>query len=179
MSTPDKLHHFLFYICPLVRLPDFVLGMILYNVYKSVFDKKLIPLTREIATVFEVISLIVLTLSILCSSFVPQVYRYGIYYWLPMSFIIGTFAYFNTCKGVISYILSQPLLVKLGMVSFCFYMIHVLCINGAHRVISYFDSDISWQICFIATLVITSILSLLCFQYFESPINKYLRRKLD
>lgn len=179
MLIPDKFHHFLFYICPLVRLSDFVLGMILYNLYKYVSDKKLIPLTRKTATAFEVMSVIVLILFILCSSFIPQVYRYGIYYWLPMSFIIGTFAYFNTCKGIISYILSQRLLVKLGMASFCFYMIHVLCINEVHRIVNYFDSNINWQVCFITTLVITAILSLLCFQYFESPINKYLRRKFD
>lgn len=178
MLTPDKFHHFLFYICPLVRLSDFVLGMILYNIYKYVSDKKLIPLTRKTATVFEVTSVIALLLFILCSSFVPQVYRYGIYYWLPMSFIIGTFAYFNTCKGVISYILSQRLLVKLGMASFSFYMIHVLCINEIHRIANYFDSNISWQAYLVITFVITVILSLLCFQYFESPVNKYLHKKI-
>lgn len=175
--TPEKVHHFLFYICPLMRLSDFVLGMVVYNIYRYASENKLIALTSKNATLYECLSVIILLIFILCSNFVPQVYRYGIYYWLPMSFIVGTFAYFNNSKGCVSHILSQPLLVKLGMGSFCFYMIHVLCINEIRRIVYYFDNNVSWQLFFIITLFATTVLSLMCFRYFESPINKFLRSK--
>lgn len=175
LIVPPKYNHFIFYICPLVRLSDFILGIILCNIYRYVVDRQLIARTRFKANTCETISILILFLFIFISGYVPQFYRYGLFYWIPMSLLIMTFAYFDKCGGWFSSLLSHHILVKLGSASFCFYMLHLLCF----RLRSIVTISEIWQIeCFVL-FVFVSILSLLCHKYFERPIDKYLRRKIN
>lgn len=59
-------------------------------------------------------------------SYVPQVYRYSVYYWIPVSLLIGVF---SMSSGPFARLLSHPRLVQLGEVSFAFYLLHQIVIR--------------------------------------------------
>ena len=164
--APEIYHHQIFYINPLLRIFDFILGIILYLIFKkySLINKN----TFFYSSIKEFASILILLLFVYFSSDVPQVYRYSIYYWLPMSFIIFTFSF---SLGIVSQILSNKIFLYLGEISFGFYLFHHLVINYYELFTSYFNlvlnEFISSFICFIISL----FLSIISFEYFENKIK--------
>ena len=175
--VPAEYDHFLFYIFPISRLLDFMLGILLCDLFLYIKRKRIVNYNKLNANLFELSSLLLLVIFILISSFIPKVYRYAIYYWVPMSVLILTFAYFNESKGLLSKILSSRFLVLLGEASFCFYMIHQLSINIMKAILCKLEIQMEWQYSFIIILSCVIAASIICYVYFEKPVNKYIRLK--
>lgn len=108
-------------------------------------------------------------------NYIQRGFRFSIYYWIPMCFIIFTFA---MNKGFFSKLLSNFKLVFLGEISFSFYMIHFLIITIGIKIknkyLADFNDIILSLICFLTTIA----LSYIAYIYFEKPINKLLKRKI-
>ena len=164
-----ELHHGLFYINPLFRLVDFILGIVLYDVY-VMLSKKTFTLD------FSSLEFIAIGLFVLFFSFresVTETYLYSSYYWIPMLGIILIFAFQN---GFLSRILSHRFAIWLGEISFGFYMVH-------HLVLRYFTLGngrfelLTNDVVIIFTLLTISILgAFLSHNYFETPLNRWIRK---
>lgn len=95
---PDKLSHPLLYISPVFRLMDFIIGMLLYNLYKSLLDSgsRIINSLRSVPvsvkSVAELIPVAVLAMCILLYPAVPEKMTYASYWWAPSCLIILTYA---------------------------------------------------------------------------------------
>ncbi len=166
---PSRLYHALIYINPCIRIFDFILGIILYDVYKQLHS-----ISKSKATLFELASIVFLVIMYIVGIFLPQVIRYSIYYWLPVSFLILVFAMQN---GKISSLLSNKLLMILGGLSYGFYISHYLIIKYVtwlNRRFEVIDSTI-------LLIIFIFLLSLICgyfaYSYIENPINKLLRKR--
>jgi peptidoglycan/LPS O-acetylase OafA/YrhL len=178
---PELYHHALFYINPLFRLSDFCIGIFIYLLYRFLIKNKILQRIRKrkvFVSFFETGSLSILFFMIFFSSEIPQVYRYASYYWLPMCILIMVFSYFNNCDGVISKLLSYKFIIKLGEASFCFYMIHALCIRFFNACLDKVDIISDWFFRFPIIFLLTAILSLVCYRYFEKPISNRLNNKI-
>lgn len=169
--VPDSYWRSFFYINPFVRIVDFIIGIGVYNVYKGISAKW----TSLNFDVMEVSAVLLLFVFFLFHQHIPQVARYSFYYWIPTSYLIFVFAF---QKGMISKFLSRKSFVYLGELSFGFYMFH-------HLVLRYFfyantkyiiTKDDILIICIV--LVITLIVSHFSYKYFETPMNRYVRRLL-
>src|SRR5690606_12361512 len=114
--------HYLIYIFPLTRLLDFMVGILLCRIYCH-FKSKGISINPD---AFQVFSILLLILAIVMKQNVLQAYRYDLYYILPMSFLIFSFAY---SEGKISSFLSTKIFILLGEASFSLYLIHQLVIK--------------------------------------------------
>ncbi|MGL5547178.1 MAG: acyltransferase family protein, partial [Tannerellaceae bacterium] len=100
----------------------------------------------------------------------PKVYRYTVYYWLPISLTIYVFA---INKGLLSRLLSNKYLVIGGEISYGIYLLHLFVMQ------LYTESNWNYSpwIAIPAILLLTIGLSLLSFYYFEKPVNRYIRNK--
>ncbi|MBN2524268.1 MAG: acyltransferase [Bacteroidales bacterium] len=166
---PSRLDHAIIYINPGIRIFDFILGIVLYDVYK-----KLHPLSKSKATYFELASIVFLVIMYIVGIFLPQVIRYSIYYWLPVSFLILVFAMQN---GKISFLLSNKLLMILGGMSYGLYISHFLIIKYVTWLNKRFEVIDSVMLLIIFVFLLSLICGYFAYSYIENPINKLLRKR--
>jgi peptidoglycan/LPS O-acetylase OafA/YrhL len=166
---PSTYYHDIFYINPLIRITDFIIGIALYNLYVTISKKH-----GSISAGWEYLSIAVFVLFFVFRSYIPGVLRYSVYYWIPMSLIIFSFAF---QKGLLSKLLSNKTLVLFGEISFGFYMFHYIILRYLifiNKHILKFDSEL-----YIAPVafILTILISYLSFKWFETPLNKYIKGK--
>ena len=155
---PSPQYHSLYYIHPLFRLPDFLIGMELCLLFKKRNEQGDYSGLQWAALLFFV-------LAYAFANHIPMVYRYGMYYWLPVALLIYAFS----LPGFWHRVLSRRWLVWLGEVSFAFYMIHLLVIRVVERLPfpTFVESALALGL---------SILAAACIRHFyEQPLNRWIR----
>lgn len=166
---PETDKYWFFYINPFFRIFDFIIGIILYNLFLKINLSKL----KVNFTLMECCSLLALVVFFLFYNKVPEELRYSIYYWIPMSFIILAFSFKN---GALSKLLSNKFLIKLGEISFGFYMVHQLILKYILKYnTTYFNIENNYVLV-IGIFTISLLVSMLSYRFFELPINKYLKK---
>ncbi|MGV1000750.1 acyltransferase family protein [Empedobacter falsenii] len=166
--TNMKLEKAIFYINPIVRSFDFILGIITCQIYKKTKDT---PINFSRGTLIEIAAITVLAIFFYFHNDVARAFRYGIYYWIPM---IGIVLIFALQKGFFSRILQHKTLVYLGEISFAFYMIHMIVIKYGNQYLPKINDFQKIGIYFVIAL----ILSALTFEYFEKPVAKWIKSKV-
>ncbi|MES2287027.1 MAG: acyltransferase [Bacteroidota bacterium] len=159
-----------FYIHPFFRIVDFLIGILLYEIYLKMKDSKIL----KFASILELFSVLLFVLFFLFHNSVPQVYRSSCYYWLPISSIILIFSF---QKGVFSQMFLNKHLVYLGEISYGFYMFHALVIqyfiilNANYSIFENYYLFVFFMLCF------SIFISAICHSAFEKPINKYIVKR--
>lgn len=166
--TNMKLEKAIFYINPIVRSFDFILGIITCQIYKKIKDT---PINFSRGTLIEIAAITVLAIFFYFHNDVARAFRYGIYYWIPM---VGIVLIFALQKGFFSRILQHKTLVYLGEISFAFYMIHMIVIKYGNQYLPKINDFQKIGIYFVIAL----ILSALTFEYFEKPVAKWIKDKV-
>lgn len=118
--TPMESIKGYWYVNPITRLPDFIAGMLLFQLYDYLKTKNI---TSSQGSIIEIASIALFLSFYLYAAEIPKVYRYSCYYWLPIAFILISF---SLQKGIVSRLLSNRLLVIGGEISYSFYLIHLL-----------------------------------------------------
>lgn len=167
LKVPDIYIKFIYYINPFSRLFDFSLGILLYHFFKYINSGNHKRLTTS---TWEYLAILLLIVFFLPHNAIPRMYRFSVYYWIPMSAIILIFA---LEKGRVSKLLQNKILVYLGEISFSFYMIHLFVIT---KMLPFLD-DSNPIVTIFVILLATLFFSILLFEYFEKPVNKFLKRK--
>ncbi|OJU44409.1 MAG: hypothetical protein BGN96_01605 [Bacteroidales bacterium 45-6] len=172
--TPDDqtVVNTIWYVNPLVRLVDFFLGMLLYEVYGK---WKHVGWGKLKATVCECLAVGLFLLFYLLSDSFSIVYRASVYYWLPVSAVILVFSF---QRGYLSGWLSGRVLVYLGEISFGVYLFHYLVLRSFFRIMAKTGWELNAAASFALVLAVTLLLSALSFRYFEKPVNRRLKRLL-
>ena len=166
--------HWFYYINPLFRLSDFILGILLFSLHCKIKSKKLSFINKN-CTIFEIVALLIFVLFFYFHSAIPELFRWSIYYWTPMLLIIFIFS-FQT--GKISKMLSYNFFVYLGKISFAFYMVHQLVIKFLWMITNKINIPISGWILIAIAFILSLLISHFTYKYFEKPLNYFLRQKL-
>lgn len=111
---PVVWQHAVFYINPCFRLLDFMLGIVLFKWLNKLKEQEIPCNNKWLVTLCEISVLALLTLFISQSGLIPQVYKFALYYWLPIAFIVLVFVFFNNRGGVFGTLSFQPLVGLLG-----------------------------------------------------------------
>ena len=168
--TPFKLQHPLYYINPLIRIFDFIIGILLYFLFTKLYARKY---SRSFITLLEVLSILLFFLFYYYHDQISQAYRFSIYYWLPLSIIVLVFA---LEKGYLSKLISQRQLVYLGEISFSFYMLHELIIRYYSFIFrKMLGLSGNHLMNTVIIFFITLILSILTFEFYEKRVSKILK----
>lgn len=178
LLVKENYHEKFFYINPLLRVGDFIIGILLFRIFRK---RRVVALVHKkyLGTIFEVLSIVILSLFLYYHNDIPQGFRYSCYYWPPMALLIYTFSY---SKGIVSRILSNNTLVYLGEISFGFYMIHMLVFRYYEYILLKVPSLSTFlptnYIEVIIIFFISLIASMVLYKWYELPTNKYLKEKL-
>lgn len=178
---------FIFYIFPLFRLPDFIIGILAHRYMKKYIDKNSAP-SITVSTMLQLFSLALLVFSITQRNNIGFPWRWDLFYIIPMAGVIMSCALEN---GLVSRLLSQKAFVFLGEISFSFYLLHVLLITLSDQWIQkWLQASSSLQ--HIATIISTQTslrivlyislciaLSALFYLFYEHPMKKHVYRFLN
>jgi len=165
--------HWLFYINPFFRIIDFIIGMLVCRIYLAT---NYMP-GKMLASFFEISSLIFLCFMIfVATKYVNNMnVRYDLFFIPPMLAILCAFLFNN---GILSQLLSYRLFIRLGEASFAFYMIHLIIIRQMVEVLNPQVDKLSSVLFYsLSCFVLSLLISLAIYYFYESPINKILRRK--
>ncbi|WP_124980592.1 acyltransferase family protein [Nonlabens xiamenensis] len=169
ITIPASWHNSLFYVHPLSRILDFILGIFLYELYRYI---KRINFSTMQGSFLELGGISLLVLFFCFRESVPDSFLHSIYYWIPMCVIIATF---SLQRGYISQLLSRKPAIWLGEISFGFYMWHHLVLRYFHAInrrLNFMENEI---VIGLTCLFFTILIAGCSFQYFERPSNKWVR----
>lgn len=180
---PEEKGHAWLYISPAFRLLDFVLGILLYSVYRYLYStgkgKWLCTRSFGQKSLLEILAVIFLVFVICIFPLIPEKFYYASYYWLPVSLLILLFSLFNISGGVISRFLNQKWMVYLGNISFSIYMIHTLGISILNALFDKAGLDmIGWQIRLPLFLLAILAVAVCVNKYYEKPVANWLNKKI-
>lgn len=135
--TPADLRVGAVYINPLMRLPDFLLGMGLCALFLH-HESRLRSVSRTGATLAEACAWLLLALFIALYPAMPEAVQLACWWWMPCALLILVSA---SGSGLIGRLLCRRPLVRAGELSFSFYMVHQIVIRVLHRLLSHYRLD--------------------------------------
>lgn len=175
--VPSGMFNNIIYINPLLRLPDFILGIILWQIIgsriKSDSHEKL--KTNFIAkSVIELLVVLLFVITLMVYSCISQ--RYGVVslWWPVTAAIIVVFSLFDVSGGILTRLLQTRLLLFFGNISFSFYMVHFLVINTTRRLLTIIDFDMSTAAFVLLAFTFSVAFSYIISRYFEKPFTNRL-----
>lgn len=166
--TPEAYSKGIWYVNPFTRYPEFIIGILIFLVYRRI---KGYSIGKGPGTFIEIASVAMFMLFYVCGEEIPKVYRYSIYYWIPISAIILSF---SLQKGALSGILSRKIFLIGGEISYGIYLIQLLVINSICTYCKGTDGIIAAAIAFAATIIISYI----SHRYYEIPMNRRVKEWL-
>lgn len=171
------LVHPLLYINPFFRIYDFILGIILYSLYRyisNVCGKKIIAASVFFKTLIELFVISLLVVQIVIYKYIPDRLGMASYWWLVMAVMILLISLFDTFGGgIITKILKNKYLVILGDFSFCMYMVHGLVISVVGNL------ELGWAVQMVISLIISVLLGYLLHNFLEKPISTLVVKRYE
>ncbi len=172
--TDNSLYHAVFYISPVSRIADFLLGCLVYLAWNSIGDLASFQRKTRLFSHLDVISVLVFILFYIADAvfnLIPIPIRYSLYYWVPMALVIFSFA---LPSGKLVEFLKHPILVHLGTISFSFYLIHQLIIRYLFAGIDLMGMQ-NWAQTHTMSLTLSLFISVIALSHLS---EKYIERKL-
>lgn len=168
---PDSLYHAFIYINPLFRIVDFIIGIWLFNSIKTINEK--LSSNMMFAVCIEFFSVVLVVLTLYFFNNVNVRYSYDLFYWIPSAISIISLTYSEKVKTLLSRLLSSPIMILGGGISFYFYMIHLIIIRAySHFQIQSFSKIdyLGFVLCISISLVISFLL------YHEKMFSNWSKR---
>lgn len=178
---PEENKNYWTYISPLVRVFDFILGILLFELCLYI-KKSNKSFSQNFYSIFEIVAFGILVIYFLCKDYFPISYRYSIYYWLPMCLIILVSAktFFSKAKEtIIQKVLSWKWFVYLGEISFSFYLLHYLVIIYLSKYNGFMGIKLEGFSLAFMMFIITLITSIFAFEKIEKPFNRKIKDLLS
>jgi len=175
---PHNYTHQFFYINPLFRIVDFIIGIFLFLFYDRVI--KHIKINKNASSFIELISIILIVLFVFALKTYPNIVLYAIFYWIPLSILILSFVYSEQIleRGFFSKLFSNKVFLYLGNISFSIFIIHQLVIRTLDYMSAYFKIETHNYFGLIIAFILTMIASVFCYHYIEKPASKKLNEIL-
>ena len=171
------LVHPLLYINPLFRIYDFILGIILYSLYRyisNIFGEKIFAASVFFKTMIELFVISLLVAQIVIYKYIPDRLGMATYWWIVLPVLILFESLFDTFGGgVVTKILNNKYLVMLGDLSFCMYMVHILVIYVVGNL------ELGWAVQMVVSLIISVLMGYLLHIFFEKPISYLIVKRYE
>ncbi|MEG2264610.1 MAG: acyltransferase [Acinetobacter sp.] len=163
--------HWLFYINPVFRISDFIIGMLVCRAFLA----KTFTLKVGVCSAMEVCSLIILAITIyIATNYISAMeFKYDLLYIPCMTLIVIAFAFDG---GIVSRLLANKYLILLGEASFSFYMFHWMIVSKLIEVMEPNKNSVLPVLVYIATaFVVSVVVSLISYKLIEMPANRFIR----
>lgn len=173
------LNYEVIYINPAMRLFDFALGMLLWQLWRCGAESLANVAHRQSTatrTAIEVVVIAIFVAAIALHGQLPLRYALASMWWLPSMLLIITFTAMDSGGGLFTRLLQWRPLVTFGNVSFSFFMLHIVA--GEYLRIAFEKIAVEPSAeAFVATLfVVTVVAAFAVSRYFEKPIVSLWKR---
>lgn len=159
-----------FYVNPLTRLLEFIIGIILYRAYRAGVGKGWATTRAEVALLLAVPG----TMMLVAWAQVPLAFRYQLAFLPVMTASVLIFAH---GQGAVSRWLRHPLLVLLGHASFALYLTHRPVVIAAGALAG--RGTLYDLLLMLALMALCIVASVVVYRGFEQPVQAWLRRRRD
>lgn len=172
LPMPSQYAQSLVYINPLFRLVDFVLGIVLYQVFALISLKPNLYNSRIVSNMLEIICVVLITTISILVHDKGNLFYYSILFWIPIGLTILVFIYNEKTEqnGLIGKFMSTSFFQKMGEISFSFYLLHWLVVHYLTKI----GEETGLYGEGIALVVVSFVLSLIVSYCY----NRFLERKL-
>lgn len=177
ITIPSDWYHYVLYICPFVRLTDFVFGIFLALGYFELIERGFLIWRKSLLSQIIILSLIVLLVVESCL-LSENARLFAPIYWLPVALVIITASLSSTNGGGYN-VLENKWLQRLGELSFIIFLTHQLIIQYSTYLFSkllHIDNTIIFVI---FTLVLTILISIIVEKYILNQITQWLTKKIQ
>lgn len=169
--------HPLLYINPFFRMYDFIIGIVIYSIYKLFivsFGDKIRNLSYTYKTLIEIFIISALFVQIIFYENMPERISLVSYWWLVLALLIFVFALFETeGGGLITMILKNKIILFMGNISFCIYMTHILVIH----IVNTIEYDMIYRT--VISFILTIFLSTILHYWYEKPISSLIIKSYE
>lgn len=161
-----------FYAMPIFRLPEFIIGGCVCLLLKDAVASRALWLVQM---------LVIALLTWYLGTFANDMPIYVGHSWLVVPAIAFIIASLYVGGGPIDWLLSRPLFVWFGKISYCFYSFQALLVLA---LIQYHGALVAWlpvladsKILALAAFVVLTLVSALGFHFIEEPSRRWVRRQ--
>lgn len=137
LQVPDEKVNWTLYGYPLLRVIDFSLGILLCRFYLSQRSQRIVTRMESLsvwrATGVEMLGVAAVVVAWMLYGDMPKSLRCAALFWPVMPFVIYVLAVADGGRGLLSRLMRQPLLMRLGGVSFEIYLIHLIMMRVAYH----------------------------------------------
>jgi peptidoglycan/LPS O-acetylase OafA/YrhL len=149
------------YVLPIMRLPEFIVGVLL-----AIVARRETRVPTFSPTARELLAIVLVAFAFGISPFIPDALRFAA--WTIPAFALLLLV-FSEQNGAISRALSAPLLVRLGEISYAFYLIHPMALRIAG--VAHAPPALVTIVAFTLALG----LSFALFRYIEVPLRRAIK----
>lgn len=169
-------------VVPVVRLLDFVLGMLMWQLFASLragsFATKMRGWSPVAKTAVECVPVALYVIAACVATRLSFTWLSQAVWWIPTVVAILVFSLMDKAGGVLSRLLDSRALVAFGNASFCFYLLHMPLMNGLRRVLNFAGLHPGNVSFFAATFITAIVVSMLVSRYLDVPLGRRLKRIL-
>jgi peptidoglycan/LPS O-acetylase OafA/YrhL len=173
--TPDTQEYLFYWFGP-GRLCEFLIGILVGKLFLSWQGRPIKPVNFWVAVFLTLLGIAIVAGIMFLPRNEFQIYRYGTIYAPAFACLIYFLARYNTW---FSRIMSRPALVLLGEASYSFYLLHDLVIRAMTNQYNFVPPGLAAYLLFGAILIVTALLSLMGFRWYETPTRRWLRGWFD
>lgn len=169
-------------VFPPLRLFDFTLGILIWQVYMKLKDspiqQKLHSMSGTGKTLIEILPICLLALSSCAFPYLPEKWISTSIWWLPSILTVLIYALFDRQGGLIGKFLNNHILVHFGNASFIFYLIHYLGIQTLTLIFLKLGIQMAPQIAVIVDCVTIMVITMIVNRWIYLPMTDWLWKKL-
>lgn len=173
LFVPGKFVHPIVYICPIMQFSNFLGGMILGRLYVRRTEKNSVTCY----TILQISIIVVIVVQMILYKYIPTRFSYGSYWWVTTALCIYVFAQANNSTNIINKFLHHRVLILAGNLSFCFYLLHYICIRLCYKMDIVASTQTSRLLESIILIPVIFGLSYLLNKFFSVPISNKLNRR--
>lgn len=182
LALGSNLNLYFARILPPVRIIDFILGIMLWQLYRYIKGSSVVErfLSRGVivktAVEFAVVS--AYCGGVFLAGRWGSKYCTSVIWWIPMILTVMVFALTDGRGGLMSRVLSWRPMVYFGNASFCYYLTHMLTYRSVENLFNENGLlEAQWPR-FWVIFALTLVAALLVYRYIDGPFVAYLRRRL-
>lgn len=166
VNSPEKYVYAVIYTSPLLRLPDFILGIVLYRLFSS--DKgrwignSLNNLNIPLLTLIEVVVLLSPLLAFIVYGETNHALRCVSLFWIFVAVQLLLFSWIDGGKGLVTRLFHSRAMMFLGSISFEIYLIHMFFVPTMRSIafkLGYFEAGPLALLLLVTVIIPTSYIA--------------------
>lgn len=171
---PEYLSKGIIYINPIMELPAFVIGMLIWHFWGK--SNRLEAYSERNILFLQVAAIVLSVIFIYLFRFVDPRWTLASFWWLPNTFLLAVLLLSEGRATPINHLLYLRVFRFIGNISFTFYLFHTIIIDIYKRVIIHTNIDIPLFPLSLLCLTLTLSIAYILHYYVELPIASKLKK---